>query len=71
MAKINALNKLRKKDHQLRCEFDVHKHFSSHCRTVNKDNTEYRTSVHKKITLLQPNKENSEKKQTLRNDFSQ
>ena len=47
--------------------------FDSHNNSVlgtdNKNNTEYRTSV-QKITLLQQNKENSEKKQT-QNDFSQ
>jgi len=42
--------------------------FSSRCRTSNKNNTEYRTSV-QKITLLHQNKENSEKKQTQKQFF--
>jgi len=45
------------------------KHFSSGCRTLNKDNTEYRTSV-QIITLFHPNKENSEKKQNSKQFFT-
>ncbi len=45
------------------------KHFSSQHRTP-KNNTEYRTSVQKKLLCYNNNKENSEKKQTQKHFFT-
>ncbi len=60
------LHRHKKKSHY---EFDPHQTLQFSIQNIEKNNTEYRTSV-QKITLLYQNKENSEKKQTQKQFFT-
>ncbi len=55
--------------HQWHCEFDSHKTLQFSCRTLNKNNTEYRTSV-QKITLLHQTKKTLKRNKTQKQFFT-